>query len=246
MKHRTATRTASEARTPRGKRDSGRSSVDDVQARIFDAIVDHRLVPGTKLQEERLAGVLGTTRARVREALTRLAQQRLVTLQRYRGACVAQPSVSETRDVLAARRVIEVATVREAARHATPEQIETLEACIAQAQEATRAGDRRRAIGLSRRFHLEIAQISGNAVLAEMLRGIISRVSLSIALYDRTGTSFCFFDEHVSILQAIANHDEANAAELIESHFQHMEDHLDLMQDDDGPRDLYEVFHGHD
>ena len=55
------------------------------------AIVEHRLQPGTKLAEQKLADHFGVSRTLVRQALFQLAQNRLITLEPARGAFVAAP-----------------------------------------------------------------------------------------------------------------------------------------------------------
>src|SRR5262252_8793169 len=88
------------------------ASVDDrICATIHEAVLDHRLPPGTKLKEVALAEIFGVTRAVIRKALGRLAHMRLVELRPNRGAVVASPSVDEARDLFAARRAIEGAIV---------------------------------------------------------------------------------------------------------------------------------------
>jgi DNA-binding FadR family transcriptional regulator len=57
--------------------------------RIRDAISDRRLRPGTRLKEEQLSGIFGVSRARVRQALTALEHDGLVTILPNRGAIVA-------------------------------------------------------------------------------------------------------------------------------------------------------------
>ena len=55
---------------------------------IYGAILEHRLAPGTRLREEELAESFAVSRTVVRQALHRLAQDRVVVLQHHRGAAV--------------------------------------------------------------------------------------------------------------------------------------------------------------
>src|SRR5688572_14525641 len=80
---------------------------DAIYERLLAAIFEHRLPPGTKLGEDRLAAIFGVSRARIRRVLPRLAHEGLVTLEPNRGAFVAKPTVMEARDVFEARRLIE-------------------------------------------------------------------------------------------------------------------------------------------
>src|SRR3954468_2149030 len=80
------------------------------------AIVEHRLQPGTKLAEQKLADHFGVSRTLVRQALFQLAQNRLVKMQKARGAFVAAPTVEEARQVFQVRRMLEAEMVRQLVR----------------------------------------------------------------------------------------------------------------------------------
>ena len=69
-----------------GKAAKSETTVEDRAGRIATAIYEHRLMPGTKLGEDRLAGIFGTSRAKVREVLARLAHDQMVDLFPQRGA----------------------------------------------------------------------------------------------------------------------------------------------------------------
>src|SRR5215210_6461945 len=84
------------------------------------AIVEHRLQPGTKLAEQKLADHFGVSRTLVRQALFQLAQKRLVRMEPARGAFVAAPTVEEARQVFAVRRMLEGQMTRAFAAEATP------------------------------------------------------------------------------------------------------------------------------
>lgn len=55
------------------------------------SIVEHRLLPGSKLVEQKLADQFGVSRTLIRQALFRLSQNRLVRMEPARGAFVAAP-----------------------------------------------------------------------------------------------------------------------------------------------------------
>ena len=76
---------------------AGRSGTQDdiVYAHIFEAILEQRLAPGTKLSEEALGEIFGVSRTIIRRALSRLAHESVVLLRPNRGAVVASPTVEE-------------------------------------------------------------------------------------------------------------------------------------------------------
>ena len=84
------------------------------------AIVEHKLRPGTKLAEQKLADHFGVSRTLVRQALFQLSQNRLIRLEPARGAFVAAPSVMEARQVFAVRRMLEAEMTRAFVREVTP------------------------------------------------------------------------------------------------------------------------------
>ena len=221
---------------------SSANSSDAVYESIFNAIVDHRLLPGTKLGEDKLVEALHTTRTRVREALNRLTHEKLVVTYPYRGAFVAEPSITEAYEILEARRTIEAATIKTLATNANAEHIAKLEDCVSREQEAWTTGRRKEAILLSRAFHLMIADLAGNSVLSELLRHVIYRMSVAIALYDRPGRGDCFFGEHIGLLDAVKAKDPNKASEIMMRHFDHMTDQLKTLDDSTEPRDLSDVF----
>jgi len=93
---------------------------------LTHAIVEHRLQPGTKLAEQKLADHFGVSRTLVRQALFQLAQKHLVRMEPARGAFVAAPDAVEARQVFQVRRLLEAEVVREFIRNVTPAKIKAL------------------------------------------------------------------------------------------------------------------------
>ena len=99
---------------------------DEIYEKIYVAVLEHRLHPGTKLVEERLAEIFDVSRARIREVLARLAHEQIVELYPQRGAYVAKPTIEQALDVFEARRLIEPAVVRRLIETLTPEKLARL------------------------------------------------------------------------------------------------------------------------
>lgn len=219
-----------------------RNPVEAVRAQIAEAIINHQLLPKTKLGEERLAKALNVSRSRVREALARLEVERMVVSIPNRGMFVAAPSLAEARQILHARRLIEGETVRLLAESATPRHCRELRRCIEAEHKAWADGDRHKAITLSRKFHYLIAKLSGNQVLADLLRNVVARMSLAVALYDRPGRLDCLFDEHVELLGAIEEKDADRAVEIALRHLDHLAEPLQNIDEAASEPDLEAIF----
>src|SRR5690348_11998861 len=72
---------------------SGKTLTDRIRQAVEHDIVSGRLVPGTKLDEDRLASRHGASRTPVREALQHLASRGLIELRPHAGAFVPERSV---------------------------------------------------------------------------------------------------------------------------------------------------------
>ena len=77
--------------------DPGATMTRRIAEAITAAIVERRLMPGTKLAEQPIADIFKVSRTIVRQALMQLSRDRLITLEPARGAFVSRPSVEEAR-----------------------------------------------------------------------------------------------------------------------------------------------------
>lgn len=213
---------------PRAQPRRSALSDDEIVERLLAAILEHRLPPGTKLGEDRLAETFDVSRTRIRQVLLRLAGEKVVTQIANRGAFVAEPTVEEARDVFDARAAIEPLLVARLADRATPADAARLRGHAAREQAAHVAGDLRMQIKLSGEFHNMLAGMAGNAVLAEMLRELVARSSLIIAVYGTQGGSDCAADEHLRLVDAVRRRDPAQAAQAMRDHLAHVQRTLDL------------------
>ena len=187
------------------------------------AIVEHRLQPGSKLAEQKLADHFGVSRTLVRQALFQMAQNRLVTLEPARGAFVAAPTVEEARQVFRVRRLLEAEMTREFVRGVTPAKIKALRDHMAEEKSAS---GRQAHVQLLGDFHVRMAELVGNDVLAQILRDLVSRSSLITLMYQRDGALSHSQDEHVELVKALAAKDEKRAVKLMEDHLLHVEESL--------------------
>jgi len=199
---------------------------------VYDAILAHKLPPGTKLAEDSLGEIFGVSRTVVRKALFRLTHDGIVEIRPNRGAIVASPSVDEARQVFQTRRILESAVIDQLPGTITADEIAELRGLVDDEEAAFDSGDRVSWIRLSGDFHLRLADLAGNSVIAHFLRELISRTSLIIALYETPGTSACTFDEHRAIIEAIVAGDGPRAVDLMNRHLEVCEEKLKLESDD--------------
>lgn len=196
----------------------GKPDVEEIADRITNAVMEHRLPPGIKLAEERLASAFGVSRTKIRQALTVLSREGLVKLHPNRGAFVASPTVQEAIDLFATRRLIEPEILRNVIARATKADIKRLHAHLAAESDARQRGDRRAIIKLSGAFHMLLAELGGNSFIEKLMAELCPLTCLIIALYDAPQTPACPEDEHVGIVEAIERKDVETAVHLMLLH----------------------------
>jgi DNA-binding GntR family transcriptional regulator len=229
---------ARKSAAPRAEREK---SVDEIYERIYVAILEHRLQPGTKLGEERMAEIFGVSRARIREVLARLAHEQIVELFPQRGAYVAKPTTEQARDIFEARRLIEPAVLKRLIDTLTTEKVNRLRQHQELEADARRRNDKRAVIRLSGEFHTLAAELAGNSALARSMRELCMLTCLTIFLYDAPTAQSCRHDEHEMIIDAVARKDRAKAEKLMLDHLDHIEGSLQL-DASNGEADLEAIF----
>jgi len=198
------------------------SSTSHIVESLTRAIVEHRLHPGTKLAEQKLADHFGVSRTLVRQALFQLTQNRLIRMEPARGAFVATPSVEEAKQVFEVRRMLEIEMTRQFVRQVTPSKIKALQAHVAQERKAVEQQDVPGRTELLGDFHVRMAELLGNEVLADMLRDLISRCALITLMYQSSHGAEHSNDEHQALVKALAAKDEARAVQLMDEHLSHV------------------------
>lgn len=193
---------------------------------ITAAIVERRLMPGTKLAEQQIADLFACSRTLVRQALNQLSRDRLVTLEPARGAFVATPSVEEARQVFEVRKMVESAMVRQLCASITDAQVAQLRAHLRQEADAVARTDVSGRTRLLADFHVVLANMLGNQVLAELLADLLSRCSLIALMYQSAHSAEHSADEHVAIVDALAARDARAATRLMDAHLGNVERNL--------------------
>lgn len=204
------------------------SSTQRIVEAITSAIVERRLMPGTKLAEQKIADIFKVSRTIVRQALNQLSRDKLVTLEPARGAFVAQPSVEEARQVFEVRHMLEVGMVRQLCQCITPAQVAELRVHLEAEQAAVQRTDVSGRTHLLADFHVVLARMLGNDTLAEMLQDLVSRSSLISLMYQSALSAEHSFEEHVAIVDALERRDARGAVRLMEAHLENVERNLRL------------------
>jgi DNA-binding GntR family transcriptional regulator len=154
------------------------SMTDLAYAEIEEMIVTLRLAPGRPISEGELGALLGIGRTPIREALQRLARERLVTILPRRGIIVSEINVASQLRLLEVRRVLERLIASSAARRATDEERAQFRKIVAAFEKTAKANDDVGFMRTDRAFNLLCSQAAHNDFAAgamSLLHGLSRR-----------------------------------------------------------------------
>ncbi len=208
------------------------ASPPDIAQRIVQAVLAQKLLPGARLGEQQLATLFGCTRAVVREALSQLSVRGIVTVSARRGWYVVELSDEAAREAFAARRVIETGLIR-CAHGVDDAARQRLRAHLGRQQEAVRSGDTGLRSFMLGDFHVCLAECLGSGLLADILRDLTARTTLTAVRYqsEREAAQSCA--EHAYIVEALEAGDLARAEQLMADHLDTWKAKLPVPEDDD-------------
>lgn len=145
--------------------------IDQVYARILEAIIDRTLLPGQRITQNELAEKLGVSRQPVSHALHLLHRQGLVAESGRRGFEVTQLDPQRIRELYEVRGAIDALAARLAAARVSedPAGRAQLEAALEAGRVVGGDAPLSRLIALDVDFHGAIYRLAGNSAIEEMI-----------------------------------------------------------------------------
>jgi DNA-binding GntR family transcriptional regulator len=195
---------------------------------IHEKITKLELQPGSVLDDQALAREIGLEVKPVREALTILAHDGLVSFS-DQGMYVSDINVSELEQLSELRLQLESFCARLAAERATPDDLAVLEALRSE-QSAISPEEMERLIDLDHKFHQAIAAASGNRYLARALEQLFGQ---SQRLWYLVLPELDFLPDavetHLDLLKAIKAGDGDHAAQIMHGHVKSFYDKVKII-----------------
>lgn len=195
------------------------TTTDRVFASLRESIVTGEFPAGSLHSIYRLADLLEVSRTPVREAVLRLADIGLVSIERNRGVRIRGVTVADVREVFELRLLIEVPAAAYAAAHADAATIASIGSALDEMRRYAELDDEPQFTAHDRRLHHEIGAALGNARLqAEVatLRDSIQARGASTIRRSRGMSELA--TEHAPIVAAISTGDPTAAAAHMERH----------------------------
>ena len=195
---------------------------DRVYDEIASAIRELRLAPGATLSETELSLRLGVSRTPVREAISRLVDQGLVTVASQVGTNVALIDLAEVEEACFVRCALEVAAFREACL-SPKRDVNTLREILLRQETAVAVKDPEAFFASDEDLHQEIFRLAGHANVWNLVRrSKIQLDRLRRLIIPNSLNSRDLIDEHTRIVDLLEAADVEAGGELIEIHALHV------------------------
>lgn len=191
-----------------------------VYEKLKSMIIDRKLTPGTKIFQDKLAQELGVSRTPLVNALKKLEHEKLVSAIPRRGFYVRLVSREEMVQVFELREVLEGLAARRAATRISNAQIKKLKRFFKNVPVSDEPEDLKKYAEEDRQFHRFLIEIGGKGLLLSILQ-TYNIIAFSYQV-DRQGglvrSPKETLQEHMAIIEAIANRDPVKAEEVARRH----------------------------
>ncbi len=193
--------------------------VDQLVEHVFDAVIAGRLKHGSELTEEQMATDFGVSRTPVREAVRRLAEMGVLVVRPRCGLEVASFDADDLEQIAILRAELECLSLRLAMTRITDDEILALTRSADMCDTKLKAKDRVEVFRADSRFHLLLAEFSGNLHLADTLRRLDVKVQLCRMVFCASMSKIKMSVQcHRPLLEAIRRRDVRLAEKLLRDH----------------------------
>lgn len=198
-----------------------------VLERLRQAIRVGELPGGTRLLQTQLAEQLGVSRMPVRDAIGDLVAEGLATSTPTGGAVVSTLTPEDMRDVYAVRACLEEEAIRIVAANPPPGIVDQLQGIVQRAQPLVESVAAEQAMVLDRDFHWAIYRAADNRFLEMALTPMWAQVErIMHAILAMPQYLPIVWEEHQTIVDAIAAGDPEGAAVMTLGHVRQAADRL--------------------
>jgi len=195
---------------------------DAVQEELERKIIAGDVMPGEALRDVAIASEMGISKGPVREAMRILEERGLVTFAKNNGVFVRRLKASQAAQIYQVRVPLECLVGQLSARNMAPTAQAQVHCLLGQMQTAVANGDTDSYASMNLQFHDNLALHTGNKVLYETYRKLVTQLKLFRSQTFQYRPEFIgnSLKEHTSIFDAIVVRDEGKASELLQSHAQ--------------------------
>jgi len=185
---------------------------DRAYTQLEEMITTLQLAPGQALSEPSLSDLLGIGRTPVREALQRLARERLVIVHPRRGIVISEINVRNQLKLLELRRELERLIARAAARRGTGEERKEMHEIADNMEKAARKNDDTLFLRFDRRFNVLSTEMARNEFLSDAIQPLQGLSRRFWFMHYKAAADMPLTAKlHADVARAIADGDEKRA-----------------------------------
>ena len=218
---------------PNLKKDNSISRI--VHQSIYKQILSGKLKPNDRITEQAISKSMGISRAPVREALKRLAEDRLIVLEPRSGCFVADLPKEEIEEIYEIRKRLESMSLEFAFNNLDYKQIKTLKKQFLEAGKLSPRDMVKKETKLDSKLHSLIIENANCPNLKEMLGKLCARVEVfRVKEANYTHRAEKALKEHIKILNAIIAGDMAKTIKELQVHIENTKNNvLNTFKDND-------------
>ena len=212
------------------------SLVNDIYVSLKQDILWLRLKPRTTLTESELAEIYKTSKTPIREALSMLVRDELVSVFPRKGYMVTEVSLTDMRDMHSLtdmrdmhqyRYILENANLVYAVKHATKEQLAHLDELAEQDRYYTEDEPHfSKEVISNNAFHFYLAEMTGNRILVRQLKDTLEKLQRIMYFVAEKNYMFRGCEEHHELVRHIADKELEKAQIVLHHHISEVLEHI--------------------
>jgi DNA-binding GntR family transcriptional regulator len=192
---------------------------------LRNSVLRRELPPGHRLDLDDLQSQLGISRTPLKEAISRLATEGLITVVPRRGSYVTELTAQDVAERFDVRQMLELGAVDEIITNLTDEHLDNLRRVYADLEALTTpeglTSDYFGFLNKDREFHSTMLRIAGNQLLLDVYEGLNIHLQVAKVFYiaQDKRTSLVGY-EHREILKALEARDAEALRATLREHIQ--------------------------
>ncbi len=215
----------------RMRSDMPNNLVNDIYVSLKQDILWLRLKPKTMLTETYLAEIYKTSKTPIREALSMLVRDELVSVFPRKGYMVTDVSMSDMRDMHQYRYILENANLVHAVKYATKEQLAHLDELAEMDRYYTEDDPHfSKEVVCNNAFHFYLAEMTGNRILLKQLTDTLEKLQRIMYFVAEKDYMFRGCEEHHQLVRHIADKELEKAQIILHHHISEVLEHISKMR----------------
>ncbi|GAC1422171.1 MAG: GntR family transcriptional regulator [Candidatus Velthaea sp.] len=192
---------------------------DGIVDQLRRLILEGKLPAGTVLRQEQLSRQLGVSRMPLREALSALQGEGLVTIAPSGAASVVALDVADALEIMDVREMVDGLTARLLATRGLSAHVDAELTALASAMSARAMKDKHAYLVANADFHVKLVEATGHARLAQFIPLVrMSSEVVYIRMQNQGARLRRSAGEHTAVLDAIRSGDPGRAEQLAREH----------------------------